>query len=263
MDFAPWAFEWIDATPKMTDRSVFVNHRCPDATGTLWSVMPKIDASTAALRRANILDAARHCFAVHGIHVSVDEICAKAGVSKGAFYVYFDSKDAAIQALAEDHTRIVHEFAELDSVDALVRRLAELTTARSATSNRLELETWTHAMKMPSLRSALWRNIDGLRHSIEAGVRKVEAHSSTRNKSVSSQTAAEILSIFSLGLIAWSALGADRGAGSSESALRELLALLLGSDRRPSRQPKKRTARRVQRPAAASVSGRAPARRRR
>jgi AcrR family transcriptional regulator len=200
--------------------------------------MPKISASAAALRRAHLLDAARHCFAVHGIHVSVDEICTRAGVSKGAFYVYFKSKDAAIQALAEDHSRVVHEFAELDSAEALFRRLAELTTSRSATSNRLELETWTHALKMPSLRSALWRNIDELRHSMEAGLGKVAGRGSARGRVVSDHAAAEILSIFSLGLIAWSALGAERAA--SESALRELLFVLLGREKQPARQPKKR-----------------------
>lgn len=208
--------------------------------------MPKISASAAALRRAHLLDAARHCFAVHGIHVSVDEICARAGVSKGAFYVYFDSKDAAIQALAEDHNRIVHEFAELGSVEALFRKLVELTTARSATSNRLELETWTHALQTSALRSALWRNIDELRDSIETGIGKVRGRA--RDGAVSDQVAAEILSIFSLGVIAWSALGADRGARSSESALRELLFVLLGRGRQPARQTRgKRASRRPKR----------------
>src|SRR5688572_16634800 len=154
-------FPPVTSTPdrKMTDQSVFVNH-CPGRAPELRSGMPKITPSAAASRRANILDAARHCFAVHGIHVSVDEICHKAGISKGAFYVYFDSKEAAIQALAEDHSRIVHEFAEVDSLDKLVRKVAELTTSRSTASKRLELETWTHALKVPALRSALWRNID-------------------------------------------------------------------------------------------------------
>ena len=214
--------------------------------------MPKISASAAALRRAHILDAARHCFAVHGIHVSVDEICTRAGISKGAFYGYFDSKDAAIQALAEDHNRVVHEFAELGSVEALFHKLAEMTTARSSTSNRLELETYTHALQMPSLRSALWRNIDELRQSMEVGIGKVAGRASARDGAVSAQATAEILSIFSLGLIVRSALGADRGAGSSESALRELLFALLGRGRQPVRRPKKRAGKRPKRRAGAA-----------
>ena len=207
--------------------------------------MPKIAATTAALRRANILDAARHCFAAQGIHVSVDEICEKAGISKGAFYVYFDSKDAAIQALAEDHSRVVHEFAAVDSLDELARKIVELTTARSTTSSRLELETWTHALKMPALRSALWRNIDEMRRSIEMGVGNSATGDGNRLSSASIKAAAEILTIFSLGLIAWSALGADRSAKSGEAALNELLRVLLGSQR-ASVPEKKRARRRMQ-----------------
>jgi AcrR family transcriptional regulator len=233
---------------KMTDRSVFVNH-CPGGPGRLCFSMPKIAASTAALRRANILDAARHCFAAHGIHVSVDEICERAGISKGAFYVYFDSKDAAIQALAEDHNRVVHGFAEVGGLEELARKVAELTTARSTTSSRLELETWTHALKMPALRNALWRNIDEMRRSLEKGVDNSAARAGGRATGTSNQATAEILTIFALGLIAWSALGADRGAKSGESALGELLAVLLGNRYQPA--PRKgRPKRRPRRPAA-------------
>ena len=215
--------------------------------------MPKIAASTAALRRANILDAARHCFAVHGIHVSVDEICAKAGISKGAFYGYFSSKDAAIQALAEDHSRIVHEFAEVDTLEALTRRIEELTTRRSTASSRLELETWTHALKVQSLRGALWRNIDELRHSLEIGIGRAAGPSAGRSRRMSDQAAAEIIAIFALGLIAWSALGAERGGMSGDSALRGLLDMLLGNTRSKSRQKRRR--RRARRPAGESQRG--------
>ena len=47
--------------------------------------------------------AARRCFVRNGIHISVDDICAEAGVSKGALYGYFPSKDAVIQAIADEH----------------------------------------------------------------------------------------------------------------------------------------------------------------
>lgn len=198
--------------------------------------MPKITPSAAASRRANILDAARHCFAVHGIHVSVDEICQKAGISKGAFYVYFDSKEAAIQALAEDHSRIVHEFAEVDSLEKLARKVAELTTSRSTASKRLELETWTHALKVPALRSALWRNIDEMRRSLESGLGKSAARVGGRPAAVSSHAAGEMLAIFALGLIAWGALGAERGGTSGDTALGGLLTMLHGKPQRRARR---------------------------
>ncbi len=215
--------------------------------------MPKITPSAVASRRANILDAARHCFAVHGIHVSVDEICEKAGISKGAFYVYFESKDAAIQALAEDHSRIVHEFADVDSLDKLARKVADLTTARSTASKRLELETWTHALKVPALRSALWRNIDEMRRSLESGLGNASARAAGQTAPVSCQAAAEMLTIFALGLIAWSALGAERSGASGETALRGLLSMLHGN-KHPTAHSRNRAGKRARRSASSSTA---------
>lgn len=54
-------------------------------------------------RRTQILDAARACFAVSGFHgASMHQICAEAKMSPGALYRYFPSKDAIIEAIADD-----------------------------------------------------------------------------------------------------------------------------------------------------------------
>lgn len=193
--------------------------------------MPKISAAAAAHRRSHILDAARQCFAEHGIHVSVDEICARAGVSKGAFYLYFSSKDAAIEALAEDHKRVITHFAKLSSPEELVSAVVELTTARTSASSRLELETWTHALKLPPLRAALQDNVNSLQHALTTGVAALGDAAGERPISPPSAVA-EILTIFSLGLIASSALGTQRTRQSSERALRILVGALLGGQRR-------------------------------
>jgi len=204
--------------------------------------MPKLSAAAAARRRDHILDAARQCFAESGIHVSVDEICAKAGVSKGAFYVYFTSKDAAIEALAEEHKRVITAFAKLDSLDALIQRLTELTTARSTASNRLELETWTHALKLPPLRAALQHNVESLREALVHTVSALSFRAAGEREPLPPPVVAEILTIFSLGLIASSALGAQRASRSAEAALRALIrALVMGTHQR-GRKPRTRVA---------------------
>jgi AcrR family transcriptional regulator len=54
------------------------------------------------VRRAELVGAARSLFFERGYDAtSVDEIIARAGVSKGAFYYYFPSKGAVLEALAE------------------------------------------------------------------------------------------------------------------------------------------------------------------
>ncbi|WP_320409386.1 TetR/AcrR family transcriptional regulator [Aureimonas sp. Leaf427] len=54
-------------------------------------------------RRRQVLDAARACFARAGFHgASMGQICAEAAMSPGALYRYFPSKDAIIEAIAEE-----------------------------------------------------------------------------------------------------------------------------------------------------------------
>lgn len=58
------------------------------------------------IRRAELLDRATTLFLQHGYdNVSLNDLIADAGVSKGAFYHWFPSKDALIAALAERSAR--------------------------------------------------------------------------------------------------------------------------------------------------------------
>jgi AcrR family transcriptional regulator len=64
--------------------------------------MPKLKPDTQRARREHILDAAEQCFARSGFHrCTMHDICKEAGVSPGALYVYFASKEDLIAGLAE------------------------------------------------------------------------------------------------------------------------------------------------------------------
>jgi len=57
-------------------------------------------------RRAELLDCAQLLFLAHGYdHTTVNDVIDRAGVSKGAFYHYFTSKEALLEALAERFAR--------------------------------------------------------------------------------------------------------------------------------------------------------------
>jgi len=72
--------------------------------------MPKLKPEVQFARRERILDAAEKCFARTGFHrTTMHDICREAGVSPGALYVYFDSKEALIAGMSE---RDRAEFAE-------------------------------------------------------------------------------------------------------------------------------------------------------
>ena len=83
------------------------------------------------VRRAELLDRAAGLFLRDGYdNVSLNDLIADAGVSKGAFYHWFPSKDALVEALAERSARDV--FAAIEHAvsacggDALARLNAAL-----------------------------------------------------------------------------------------------------------------------------------------
>jgi AcrR family transcriptional regulator len=65
--------------------------------------MPRISEERREARRTEIVDAALRCFARNGFHqTSMPELLAEAGVSAGAFYRYFASKDEVILEIAAE-----------------------------------------------------------------------------------------------------------------------------------------------------------------
>lgn len=83
--------------------------------------MPRLAVEAKEARREHILRAALRCFARSGYYpTTVDDIAAEAGVSKGAPYVYFESKEALFQQLYDSWdcglaTRIDAALARLQS----------------------------------------------------------------------------------------------------------------------------------------------------
>lgn len=77
--------------------------------------MPKLKPETQSARRENIIDAAERCFARSGFHrTTMQDICKVAGVSPGALYVYFKSKEDLIAGIVErDRAEFAEQFAHL------------------------------------------------------------------------------------------------------------------------------------------------------
>ena len=90
--------------------------------------MPKLKPDTQRARREHILNAAERCFARSGFHrCTMHDICREAGVSPGAVYVYFSSKEALIAGIAErDRTKLAGELADLAKAPDLLAALSKL-----------------------------------------------------------------------------------------------------------------------------------------
>jgi len=109
---------------------------------------PPAKQARARRTRAELLQAARRVFTKSGYASStVDDITSEAGVSKGAFYFHFDTKDDILVALVQDWANEVAEgvrelttTAELEKV-GLRSALQKLFSAgNSAWQPRLVLE---------------------------------------------------------------------------------------------------------------------------
>jgi AcrR family transcriptional regulator len=64
--------------------------------------MPRVSEDHLTARREQILTAARRCFLRNGLHnTSMQDLIAEAGLSVGAVYRYFKSKNEIINAISE------------------------------------------------------------------------------------------------------------------------------------------------------------------
>lgn len=132
--------------------------------------MPRVSDQHLAARRQQILDAARLRFTRNGFHAtSMQDVIAEAGLSVGAVYRYFKSKDDLVTAIAG---QVVNEVtAEIAAVaahepalplDQAMQRLVEELEPRLGPDGafRLALQVWAEAMRNPTL-AAFVRDVYG------------------------------------------------------------------------------------------------------
>ncbi len=148
--------------------------------------MPKISAATRAARRQDLIDAAWRLLARAGWRdLTVDDVCAEAGASKGAFYGYFDRKQDLLLALLEDETTAVEVLLgdlaarPLPAVERL-RRFARAMLERAADPARVQLraDLWAALFGEPATRERFAATVSrqriAVRTLIEDGIQAGE-----------------------------------------------------------------------------------------
>jgi AcrR family transcriptional regulator len=130
--------------------------------------MPRVTAVTRHGRRQHIIAAAYRCVARKRFEeLTIDDVCAEAGLSKGAFYGYFESKQALLLALLED------DAAALDRLMALLGALNLSGIERLRRFARAMLERADNPAHV-QVRADLWAAMlteKDVRERISAGVR--------------------------------------------------------------------------------------------
>lgn len=123
--------------------------------------MPKVTQAHEERRRQEILRAARTCFARHGYDkTTMDQIVSEAGLSKGAIYQYFRSKEnlfLALYLLQEEQLQrdLVSAFTGGATMRDKLERGAQVflgsLKGEYGELARIGLEFWSEAPRRPDL----------------------------------------------------------------------------------------------------------------
>jgi AcrR family transcriptional regulator len=125
--------------------------------------VPKLRPEIRIERQQELIDAAWRCAARRGFRdLTVDDVCAEAGVSKGAFYGYFEQKQDLLLALLEDDAAALNR--ELERITGTsssgverVRRLAQAMLARGDDAARVQVraDLWADLLTEDTVRRRL------------------------------------------------------------------------------------------------------------
>jgi AcrR family transcriptional regulator len=128
-------------------------------------------------RREQVLRAAADGFARKGIHqTTMQEICEASGMSAGALYRYFPTKESIIVAFAEDERAeaaklVSHLNASPNIVSALTAVVPELVNGLTDENyGRLSLEVAAEATRNPAVKAAFEQNETELRERLSAAL---------------------------------------------------------------------------------------------
>lgn len=137
--------------------------------------MPKVAPEYLAERRRRILGAAGRCFAKQGFReTTIPDICLEAGVSPGAIYRYFASKDEIIDALCAESLERDESFLDaaaqapttIQAFEALGNGfMPRSSDPGSSLGPRFSVQYWAEAARNPQL---LERTLDSTELYVEA-----------------------------------------------------------------------------------------------
>lgn len=135
--------------------------------------MPRVSEDHLTARREQILVAARACFLRNGLHTTtMQDLIAEAGLSVGAVYRYFKSKNDIINAIAESVaggiTATLQEVAAREPGPPLADAMSEALDAvdrqvRDDGNFPLAIQVWAEATLDPAIGEIVRHRYSGMR----------------------------------------------------------------------------------------------------
>ena len=149
--------------------------------------MPKVTEEHRLARRTQIVDAARRCVLEEGFHkTTMADVIRESGLSAGAVYGYFKSKEEIVAAIAEDALSAVDElFQKILATEQVLTPLMALEAALDhvvAVSERpggdvtqIAVQAWAEALRNPAIMATASGKYNQLRDNFEAVARRAQA----------------------------------------------------------------------------------------
>ena len=126
--------------------------------------MPRVQQAHLDARRQQIVDAARTRFASHGFaRTSLPDIVAESGLSTGAIYRYFRSKDEIVLAVCEQSRDAFPDALTVDAVEGFLEHIRALAREGHA---RLVAQIYAEAALSPALATVVAQQMATMRAAV-------------------------------------------------------------------------------------------------
>ncbi|NLT54739.1 MAG: TetR/AcrR family transcriptional regulator [Actinomycetales bacterium] len=140
--------------------------------------MPRVSQQHRDARRRQIVAAAARSFAGKGFHrTSMQDVVAESGLSAGAVYRYFRSKDELVRTVAEEGVATLEEALDLvlageggqlphQEITQVLRHVLAIATRGDVDLTRIAVSAWAEALGDDDLRALVHQAYAGPRHRL-------------------------------------------------------------------------------------------------
>jgi AcrR family transcriptional regulator len=198
--------------------------------------MPKITTEQRAARREQILAAALTCFSRDGLHqTTMADIVRESGLSQGTLYLYFESKEDLIAAIADDRHRreaALNALAEgeqtpLQTILLLSRLYASrLSDPADIDGLRVSVQGWAEALRNERVKTGVLEGVRLARGALVRIIRRGQKRG-TFSKKLDAAAAARVLIAIFQGFVLQAALEPDQDLDSCFTMIDVLVPKLL------------------------------------
>ncbi|TCO34120.1 TetR family transcriptional regulator [Kribbella steppae] len=196
--------------------------------------MPKVTEEHRLARRQQIVAAARLCVVEQGFHkTTMADVIRESGMSAGAVYGYFKSKEEIVAAIAEEALSTVDELFEkilateepltpLAALEAALNHIVAVAERPGGDVTRVAIQAWAEALRNPAIKATAQGKYIQVRAHFEAVARRAQADG-TVDASVDPHYIAQVLFGFLPGFILQRLLIGDVSPDTYTAGLRALL----------------------------------------